>query len=131
MPQRINRFNFIALNSINVKENLLFTSSIHSMARCISWHSLSDQTQTCRVIIKSYLHSCANLTFPTNLDLLKELSVKLTACKDKHYTVISIFHITCFLFLQTWCIPGTIIFNLMGGVIHGAYKGTIICAIVS
>ena len=33
--------------------------------------------------------------------------------------------------LQTWCIPGTFIFNLLGGALFGTYTGFALCVVVN
>jgi hypothetical protein len=74
--------------------------------------------------------SCAKIFFPTHLEDLKILCDSLLKCYDDHQLQIHIFHALCFVFLQTWCVPGTVFFNLFGGAVFGVYKGTIICLIV-
>ena len=42
-----------------------------------------------------------------------------------------LFHAIYFVFLQVWCIPGTVLFNLLGGAVFGVTKGTVICLLVN
>lgn len=84
------------------------------------------------VLIKdNYLLNCGDLFFPSNLDSLKTLVNDVNVCYVDNKLGIHIIHMICFIFLQTWCIPGTILFNLFGGAVFGVYKGFIFCLIVS
>lgn len=80
--------------------------------------------------VKTNLKGCGDLYFPTNLNSLKDLCEGLQKCYEENVFSIHLFHAICFLFLQTWCIPGTVLFNLFGGAVFGAYYGTITCLIV-
>jgi hypothetical protein len=80
--------------------------------------------------VKINLKGCGDLYFPTNLNSLKDLCEGLLKCYDGNLIGIHLFHAICFLFLQTWCIPGTVLFNLFGGAVFGVTFGTITCLIV-
>ncbi len=69
--------------------------------------------------------------FPTNLEKLKELINNIQGCYKENMFLIHLFHAVNFVFLQVWCIPGTVLFNLFGGAVFGVLFGTIICLCVS
>ncbi len=46
---------------------------------------------------------------------------------ESYYFTILLFQMSNFLFLQTWCIPGTFIFNLLGGALFGTKVGFPVC----
>ena len=80
-----------------------------------------------KLIIK---FSCEEITIPSNLDKLKATVVNIKECYVNNKILIHLFHTFNFLFFQIWCIPGTVLFNLLGGAVFGVIKGTIICLIV-
>lgn len=70
---------------------------------------------------------CGEIFFPTNLDKLKVLIKNIQDCYDNNKLLIHAFHAINFVFLQVWCIPGTVLFNLFGGAVFGVLKGTLVC----
>jgi hypothetical protein len=102
------------------------------MSSCSSFYHLLHKIQNNQVNFELNIlsTSCSQLFFPTNLESLKTLSHNLINCYKIHTIEIHLFHAVSFLFLQTWCIPGTSLFNLFGGAVFGIYYGTAICLIV-
>ena len=45
--------------------------------------------------------------------------------------MVVLFHCSCFYFLQVWCIPGTFIFNLLGGALFGIKTGFVLCVLMN
>ena len=77
----------------------------------------------------NYLISCGELSYPSNLENLKLNVSNIKNCYENNKISIHIMHMICFIFLQTWCIPGTIIFNLFAGAVFGLYKGFLCCLV--
>ena len=76
-------------------------------------------------------NSCGKLSFPLNLEDLKQQVENIDNCFKTNRLPIHIIHMLCFVFLQTWCIPGTLLFNLFGGAIFGLKLGFILCLTVN
>lgn len=74
---------------------------------------------------------CGNVYFPLNLDDLKQLVSEIKGCYLSAPYLVYFIHMICFVFLQAWCIPGTVLFNLFGGAVFGVTKGFMLCLIVS
>ena len=68
---------------------------------------------------------------PLSLDDCKELSATLVSHLDPHFWTLVLFHMTGFFFLQTWCIPGTFFFNLLGGSLFGVKLGWVLCVLMN
>lgn len=82
-------------------------------------------------IENTYLkNNCDKLIYPKNLEILKSQINNVLKCYNYNKSLIYVIHMICFVFLQTWCIPGTIIFNLFGGAVFGIKLGFILCLIV-
>ena len=79
----------------------------------------------------SLKNSCGDLNFPLNLEDLKNQVNNINMCYNDNKFSIHIIHMICFIFLQTWCIPGTLLFNLFGGAVFGLKLGFILCLLVS
>lgn len=77
-----------------------------------------------------FLFRCGTISFPRNLEQLKTLISNINGCYSDNKLVIHLFHAFNFVFLQVWCIPGTVLFNLFGGAVFGTLKGTFICLCV-
>eukprot|EP01017_Pseudomicrothorax_dubius_P048490 TRINITY_DN8831_c0_g1_i1.p1 TRINITY_DN8831_c0_g1~~TRINITY_DN8831_c0_g1_i1.p1 ORF type:complete len:245 (+),score=18.85 TRINITY_DN8831_c0_g1_i1:64-798(+) len=65
--------------------------------------------------------------FPTSFEKAKTIANELSSSLSTHYMDLLLFHVSSFLFLQTWCIPGTFVFNLLGGAMFGSFLGFLIC----
>ena len=66
-----------------------------------------------------------------NLDDAKQITLGFSKHLDTHFWLLSMFHMTSFYFLQTWCIPGTFVFNLLGGSLFGVTRGFIYCVLMN
>ncbi len=72
-----------------------------------------------------------NLEWPGTFEAGKRVIEHLKKHYEKSTHLLLIFHCVGFLFLQTWCIPGTFFFNLFGGAIFGIGLGWPLCLFVS
>lgn len=70
------------------------------------------------------------MIIPLNFEKLKILCDNIQYCYQENFIVLYIMHCMCFLFLQTWCIPGTVFLNLFAGATFGIGKGAFLCLIV-
>jgi hypothetical protein len=62
---------------------------------------------------------------------MKSLIDNINGCYEEHYLIIHLFQGINFLYLQIWCIPGAILFNILAGAVFGIWNATIICLVVS
>jgi len=67
--------------------------------------------------------------FPTNFDQAKVFAETFRGYLETNYVDLLIFQFSSFVFLQTWCIPGTFLFNLLGGALFGMEAGFILCVL--
>jgi len=65
--------------------------------------------------------------YPTTFEKAQKLALVLRNYLSTSYFTLLLFQTSSFLFLQTWCIPGTFLFNLLGGALFGMYVGFPIC----
>lgn len=69
------------------------------------------------------------LTFPLSIDDAKEIGEVLTMYTEARFYNVVIAHATCYLYLQTFAIPGTVFFNVLGGALFGLYRGFFMCLV--
>jgi uncharacterized membrane protein YdjX (TVP38/TMEM64 family) len=84
--------------------------------------------ELCMVWWLSYrLPKFQEVGFPTNFEKAKTLATVLSGYLSTNYYDILLFQVCSFIFLQTWCIPGTFAFNLLGGALFGIWVGFPVC----
>ena len=84
-------------------------------------------------ILRKYLNAIicsAHFTWPSTFEESKRVIEKFRLYYEAHPILVFAFHCAGFLFLQTWCIPGTVFYNLFGGAIFGMALGWSICLFV-
>lgn len=59
--------------------------------------------------------------YEIDFDKLKALSAILQTYTETHFWTLYFFVTTCFVYLQTWCIPGTFFMNLLCGSLFGTF----------
>lgn len=69
------------------------------------------------------------LQFPTSLHAAQELGEVLIRYETQSPVRLMAGHAVCYLFLQTFAIPGTIFFNLLGGALFGLSRGFVLCLV--
>ncbi|KAL4455486.1 hypothetical protein ABPG74_012638 [Tetrahymena malaccensis] len=77
--------------------------------------------------VGSILPDFKKVGFPTSFEKAQEFSHIMRNYLETHYYTLLFFEVSNFLFLQTWCIPGTFVFNLLGGALFGIKVGFPIC----
>jgi len=68
-------------------------------------------------------------SFPPSLADVQQASSTLQLYTRYNYGLMLLSHMLCFMFLQTFAIPGTIFCNLLGGALFGMYVGYPLCLI--
>lgn len=68
---------------------------------------------------------------PASIDEVKKLSTLMIQYAKNRYFTLCVFHFTGFYFLQTWCIPGTFMFNLLSGSLFGTLDAWIYCVFLN
>ena len=71
------------------------------------------------------------LPFPSTFDKTKRLINQLKTHYKNHYFLLTLFHCIGFLLLQTWCIPGTIFFNMFAGAIFDIFIAWPLCLLLN
>ena len=69
----------------------------------------------------------SQLTLPTSLAAAQVLSQILSEYAEQQYFRVVAGHAACYLFLQTFAIPGTVFFNLLAGALFGLKVGFPLC----
>eukprot|EP01016_Furgasonia_blochmanni_P043166 TRINITY_DN5819_c0_g1_i10.p1 TRINITY_DN5819_c0_g1~~TRINITY_DN5819_c0_g1_i10.p1 ORF type:complete len:259 (-),score=27.86 TRINITY_DN5819_c0_g1_i10:63-839(-) len=64
---------------------------------------------------------------PTTFEKAQQLAHVFKGYLETNYWTLMFFQVGSFLFLQTWCIPGTFFFNLLGGALFGIWVGFPVC----
>jgi len=67
--------------------------------------------------------------FPQSFDQAKIFAETFRGYLQTNYFDLLLFQFSSFLFLQTWCIPGTFMFNLLGGALFGLTVGFPLCVL--
>lgn len=82
-----------------------------------------------RILIVEHLSDSewAALRLPTSLEAAQELGKTLNSVAAKEHTRVLVAHMCCYLYLQTFAIPGTVFFNLLGGALFGMTLGFPLC----
>lgn len=89
----------------------------------ISFISYSHISDECKVLNNSQY----NLSLQSFIDITS----KFNDCFIRNKLPILIIHMTGFIFFQTWCIPGTIFFNLFAGACFELHIAVFLCLLVS
>lgn len=69
----------------------------------------------------------AQLRLPTTLQAAQQLGDALKSFAAHSHTSLLLAHMCCYLYLQTFAIPGTVFFNLLGGALFGITLGFPLC----
>ena len=69
------------------------------------------------------------LRFPTSLESAQALGTMLSEYANEYRFRLLAGHCACYLFLQTFAIPGTVFFNLLGGALFGMFLGFPLCLV--
>jgi uncharacterized membrane protein YdjX (TVP38/TMEM64 family) len=67
------------------------------------------------------------IQLPTSLEAAKQLGDALQSFAVHHHAQLLLAHACCYLYLQTFAIPGTVFFNLLGGALFGITLGFPLC----
>lgn len=94
---------------------------------CLLLHCIYTE-QVCHI---KTLKCSTNFAWPTTFEAAKSLITELKMYYDENPVVLLVFNCIGFIFLQTWCIPGTFFFNLFSGAVFGIFVGWPLCLIVS
>jgi len=76
-----------------------------------------------------HLPEFSQVGFPTNFEQAQVFAKTFKNYLHSHYYELMLFEFSSFLFLQTWCIPGTFVFNLLGGALFGLTVGFPLCVL--
>jgi len=71
------------------------------------------------------------ITFPSNLDQLKQLSSELEEVKNSHMSLLLLLFCSAYLYKQTFAIPGSVFMNLLGGALFGVKVAFPICSLLT
>ncbi|KAE8989747.1 hypothetical protein PF005_g29108 [Phytophthora fragariae] len=69
----------------------------------------------------------AALRLPTSLEAAQQLGETLQSFSERQPGSLLLAHMGCYLYLQTFAIPGTVFFNLLGGALFGVALGFPLC----
>ncbi|KAG1688989.1 hypothetical protein DVH05_002874 [Phytophthora capsici] len=69
----------------------------------------------------------AALRLPTSLEAAQHLGETLQSFSERQFGALLLAHMGCYLYLQTFAIPGTVFFNLLGGALFGVTLGFPLC----
>uniref|UniRef100_H3GE05 VTT domain-containing protein n=1 Tax=Phytophthora ramorum TaxID=164328 RepID=H3GE05_PHYRM len=69
----------------------------------------------------------AALRLPTSLEAAQQLGETLQSFSERQPGSLLLAHMGCYLYLQTFAIPGTVFFNLLGGALFGVTLGFPLC----
>ncbi|CEG50265.1 Predicted membrane protein [Plasmopara halstedii] len=69
------------------------------------------------------------LHFPTSLETAQQLGEILQRLAERQLNSLLLAHMGCYLYLQTFAIPGTVFFNLLGGALFGVTLGFPLCLV--
>ncbi|KRX02047.1 hypothetical protein PPERSA_07692 [Pseudocohnilembus persalinus] len=78
---------------------------------------------------RSQLPQLKEVGFPLNFEQAQQFSKLMSNYVESNYYTLLFFQASNFLFLQTFCVPGTFIFNLLGGAFFGVKVGFIVCVL--
>ncbi|GMF66659.1 unnamed protein product [Phytophthora fragariaefolia] len=67
------------------------------------------------------------LRLPTSLEAAQQLGETLQSFAERRPGALLLAHMGCYLYLQTFAIPGTVFFNLLGGALFGVALGFPLC----
>ncbi|KAG2516797.1 hypothetical protein JM16_006197 [Phytophthora kernoviae] len=67
------------------------------------------------------------LRLPTSLEAAQQLGETLQSFSERQFGSLLLAHMGCYLYLQTFAIPGTVFFNLLGGALFGVTLGFPLC----
>ncbi|RLN58938.1 hypothetical protein BBJ28_00022413 [Nothophytophthora sp. Chile5] len=67
------------------------------------------------------------LRAPTSLEAAQQLGETLQTFAERAPSALLLAHMLCYLYLQTFAIPGTVFFNLLGGALFGVALGFPLC----
>lgn len=67
------------------------------------------------------------LRLPTSLEAAQQLGETLQSFSERQFSSLLLAHMCCYLYLQTFAIPGTVFFNLLGGALFGVTLGFPLC----
>ncbi|CAI5742467.1 unnamed protein product [Peronospora destructor] len=71
----------------------------------------------------------AALRLPTTLEAAQQLGEMLQSLSEHRTGALLLAHMSCYLYLQTFAIPGTVFFNLLGGALFGVTLGFPLCLV--
>ncbi|EEY61510.1 SNARE associated Golgi protein, putative [Phytophthora infestans T30-4] len=71
----------------------------------------------------------AALRLPTSLEAAQQLGETLQSFSERQSGSLLLAHMGCYLYLQTFAIPGTVFFNLLGGALFGVTLGFPMCLV--
>ncbi|KAI9168589.1 hypothetical protein H9P43_007962 [Blastocladiella emersonii ATCC 22665] len=57
----------------------------------------------------------ADITLPTSVDALKRLAAATAVLSESHFWPMACFYLTCYTFLQTFSVPGSLMMTVLGG----------------
>jgi uncharacterized membrane protein YdjX (TVP38/TMEM64 family) len=69
----------------------------------------------------------AALRLPASLEAAQQLGETLQSFSERQPAALLLAHMGCYLYLQTFAIPGTVFFNLLGGALFGVTLGFPLC----
>lgn len=69
----------------------------------------------------------SQLRFPSSLENAKQIGFVLTSFSDHAKGSVLFTHMSCYLYWQTFAIPGSIFLNLLGGALFGLWVGFPLC----
>ncbi|CAH0488462.1 unnamed protein product [Peronospora farinosa] len=69
------------------------------------------------------------LRLPTSLETAQQLGETLQSLSERQTSTLLLAHMSCYLYLQTFAIPGTVFFNLLGGALFGVTLGFPLCLV--
>ncbi|KAF1794010.1 Transmembrane protein TMEM64/TMEM41 [Phytophthora cactorum] len=69
----------------------------------------------------------AALRLPASLEAAQQLGETLQSFSERQSGSLLLAHMGCYLYLQTFAIPGTVFFNLLGGALFGVTLGFPLC----
>ncbi|OAF71418.1 Transmembrane protein 41A [Intoshia linei] len=70
-------------------------------------------------------------TFPTRFQHIKDLSTMFHTYKHQHYLYVFVIFVSVYLYKQTFAIPGSVLMNIIAGVIYGMPFGFFLCCILT
>lgn len=98
---------------------LFFVASVIGLLSLLRFVVFANTTDT----------ETGSLVLPTNLEEAQKLGKFLESYSRRYPVQVFVGHAACYLFLQTFAIPGTVFFNLLGGALYGVTLGYPLCLV--